>query len=165
MPVRHARRSEVVAGDIVSPFAWIGLRPRPWTSQRAWHPARNIKTLVHGDDYVSSGDLADMKLLESQLMEAYEIKTQLLGVGKDCRPEGKVLNRVLRRIDQEWEIKADARHAEFIIEQPDIGCEKGVSSLGISAAKKRTWIPMRLCPGRWLPGTDQDVSVVIIYTC
>ena len=48
-----------------------------------WHPERSIKTLGHGDDYVSAGDEASMKWMEQELAKAYEIQTQKLGMGKD----------------------------------------------------------------------------------
>ena len=40
------------------------------------HAARGIKTLVHGDDYVSSGSSSSMAWLEGELSKAYGIKTQ-----------------------------------------------------------------------------------------
>ena len=50
-----------------------------------WHPERSIKTLVHGDDYVSAGDEASMNWMEQELAKAYEIQIQKLGMGKDCQ--------------------------------------------------------------------------------
>ena len=62
------------------------------------HKKRKIMTLVHGDDYVSSGAGADMKWLELELAKAYEIKTQRLGVADGLLREGKVLNLSLIHI-------------------------------------------------------------------
>ena len=50
-----------------------------------WHPTRHIKTLVHGDDYVSSGTVDSMKWLEDELTKAYEIKTQKIGMSGDYK--------------------------------------------------------------------------------
>ena len=47
-----------------------------------WHPAREICTIVHGDDHVSSGYDQDFLWLEEELSKAYEIKTQKLGLNK-----------------------------------------------------------------------------------
>ena len=69
-------------------------------------PKRCIRTLVHGDDYVSAGDGADLDWLEIELGKAYEIQTQIIGKGAGCQPEGKVLNRILRCGDSSWEIEA-----------------------------------------------------------
>ena len=81
------------------------------------HRKRGIMTLVHGDDYVSSGFSSDLTWLDGELSKAYEIKTQRLGRGKGLMSEGKVLNRVLRATASGWEIEADSRHAELVIEQ------------------------------------------------
>ena len=78
------------------------------------HPDR---TLVCGDDYVSSGRQADLDWMEIQLQAAYEIQTQKLGLDAGCVSEGKVLNRIVRCNEDAWSREADPRHAEFIIEQ------------------------------------------------
>ena len=61
-----------------------------------WHPEKQIKTLEHGNDYVSAGDDVLMAWLEDELSKAYEIQTQKLGTDKENQPEGKVLNRIIR---------------------------------------------------------------------
>ena len=43
------------------------------------HETRGIRTLVHGDDYVSVGMPCQLKWMEERLMKKYQIKTQLLG--------------------------------------------------------------------------------------
>ena len=95
------------------------------------HPTRGIKTLVHGDDYVSSGDDQDLSWLEAELEKAYELKTQRLGTGIGSKLEGKVLNRVLRCTPGGWELEADPRHAELIIEQLGLGEDKGLGTPGV----------------------------------
>ena len=66
---------------------------------------------------MSSGDDQDLSWLEAELEKAYELKTQRLGTGIGSKLEGKVLNRVLRCTPGGWELEADPRHAELIIEQ------------------------------------------------
>ena len=61
-----------------------------------YHPSRNIKALVHGDDYVSASSDESMDWLEAELTKAYEIQTQKLGAGKQQKTEGKVLNIIVR---------------------------------------------------------------------
>ena len=95
------------------------------------HHKRGIKTLVHGDDYVSSGKSADLEWMESELSKAYEIKTQRIGRGAKLVAEGKVLNRVLRATKSGWEIEADPRHAELVVEQLGLQNEKAVATPGI----------------------------------
>ena len=64
-----------------------------------WHKDRQVKTLVHGDDYVSSGSIDAMSWLESELGKAYEIKTQKLGAADGYKAEGKVVNRLIRKTE------------------------------------------------------------------
>ena len=66
-----------------------------------WHPEKHIKTLVHGDDYVSSGFVEAMSWLEKEFEKAYEIKTQKIGMTEGYKEERKVLNRVIRRTSDE----------------------------------------------------------------
>ena len=69
-----------------------------------------------------------MTWLEQELAKAYDIQTQKLGMGKDCQQEGKVLNRIIRCTNVGWEIEADPRHAQLIVEQ-----------LGIVDRRQYTW--------------------------
>ena len=71
------------------------------------HEGRNIMTLVHGDDYVSSGMEEDLNWLEKELAAAYEIQTQKIGGVSGWDSEGKVLNRIVRHTDSGWEMEAD----------------------------------------------------------
>ena len=95
------------------------------------HAERNIMTLVHGDDYLSSGFQDDLDWLESKLSAAYEIKTQRIGAGNGCEREGKVLNRIVRYTEEGYELEADPRHAELIIEQLGVGGNRPVITPGI----------------------------------
>ena len=72
-----------------------------------------------------------MKWLEDELAKAYEIQTQKLGMSKDFHQEGKVLNRIIRCTDSGWEIEADPRHAELVVEQLGLAEEKGCATPGI----------------------------------
>ena len=101
-----------------------------------WHPEKHIKTLVHGDDYVSLGSVEAMSWLEKELEKAYEIKTQKIGMTEGYKAEGKVLNRVIRRTSDGWDIQADPRHAELVVEQLGLKDDKGIGTPGLSGADK-----------------------------
>ena len=101
-----------------------------------WHPTRNIMTLVHGDDYVSSGLQADLDWMESQLQASYEIQTQKLGLGAGCEQEGKVLNRIVRCDSNGWSLEADPRHAELVIEQLDVESTRAAATPGIDGIEE-----------------------------
>ena len=92
------------------------------------HVERDFMTLVHGDDYFSSGLQANLDWLKGELVASYEIQTQKIGAGKGCVQEGKVLNRIVRYTDQDWQLEADPRHSELIIAQFGFGGGKAVVS-------------------------------------
>ena len=77
--------------------------------------------------------------MQSMLAAKYEIKTQRVGQGKnidgtDKSAEGQVLNRVVRRTDKGFELEADLRHAELIVEQLGLQDAKPVSTPGVAPA-------------------------------
>ena len=91
--------------------------------------------MVHdGDDYVSAGTEKPLSWREKEFERAYEIKTQKLGDSPGYKLEGKVLNRILRRTPAVWEMEADPRHAELIMEQLGLENERGVATPGVSGA-------------------------------
>ena len=93
-----------------------------------------ICTIVHGDDYVSSGFDQDLLWLEEELSKAYEIKTQKLGLEKGRERQGKAFNRFVSRVDECWTIEADQRHAEFIVEQVGVEAARVAASPGVDGA-------------------------------
>ena len=78
---------------------------------------KGIKTLVHGDDYFSSGSRASLDWLEKQLSEEYDIETQRVCGREGCSKEGKTLNRIVRWTPQGYKLEGDPRHAELVVEQ------------------------------------------------
>ena len=71
----------------------------------------------------------------------YEIKTQRIGEGVDKKgvkksSEGHVLNRVLRKVARWFELEADLRHAELIIEQLDFQSCRTVVTPGVETDVK-----------------------------
>ena len=66
-----------------------------------YHKERQIRTFVHGDDYVSAGDAEDLKWLKAKLEEKYAIKTEVLGDAPGETKEIRVFNRTIR-----WETMA-----------------------------------------------------------
>ena len=97
----------------------------------SWHPEKKFRTLVHGDDSVSAGGESSVTWLETELATAYEIQIPKLGMGKDDQQEGKGLNRLIRCTGAGWEVEADPRQAELVVDQLWIE-DKGVSTPGVS---------------------------------
>ena len=74
-------------------------------------------------------------MMDDLLVKKYGIKTQRIVKGKmrkgeNKKNEGQVLNCVVRRSDDAWELEADLRHAELIIKQLGLTDANIVSSLG-----------------------------------
>ena len=79
------------------------------------HPGRGLVTLVHGDDYTTAGEPKELQWFKKELEGAYEIKTQI--IGPEGTALGKVLNRVITYVGDGYELEADQRHSEMIVEQ------------------------------------------------
>ena len=90
---------------------------------------------MHGDDYVSVCDESSVAWIEEELAKANEIQIPKMGMGKDDQREGKVLNRFIRCTGAGWEVEADPRYAELVIEQLGIE-DKGVSTPGVSGSEE-----------------------------
>ena len=90
------------------------------------HPSKQIRCLVHGDDFVSVGDPENLKWMKDKLNARFEIKTTTVGSNEKNgeAKEARILNRVIRVTDQGWEYEADQRHADLIIQ------ETGAASMG-----------------------------------
>ena len=86
------------------------------------HSTRNISMTVHGDDFTSTGKLADMKWLQKAMEDRFEIKTDILGPRTEHAKQIRVLNRVISWQDDCIAYESDQRHAELIV------AEMGVTS-------------------------------------
>ena len=97
-----------------------------------WHPKRKVKALVHGDDFVSSGARSAIGGFNKLLKGRFDIKTQVVGPDEKRGEvkEAKILNRVVRWTTEGFELEADQRHAELIVEQLRLSDAKGVVSPG-----------------------------------
>ena len=60
-----------------------------------YHPQRNIRTMVHGDDYVSTGMPKELQWMQQRLEDKYQVKTQVLGPSEGQVKQIKILNRVV----------------------------------------------------------------------
>lgn len=97
-----------------------------------YHKGRHIRTFVHGDDYVSTGKPHDLQWMKSKLEEKYQIKTQMLGPGKEHTKELKIFNGIATWNQQSgFTYEVDPRHVEIILEQLNLNDAKLVTTLGI----------------------------------
>ena len=89
-----------------------------------------LRTIVHGDDYCTAGTSKSLDWFQKALEAKYQIKTQRIGQGPGKVLEGQVLNRVVRMTSRGYELEADLRHAELVVEQLGLKASKGVSTPG-----------------------------------
>ena len=59
-----------------------------------------IVTLVHGDDFVSTGNRRNIAKFRKALEERFKIKPQVLGSGAGELREARALNRIIRVTDE-----------------------------------------------------------------
>lgn len=82
------------------------------------HDEGGIRTLVHGDDYVSVGQPQQLKRLDEQLQKKYQIRTQMLGPGEEHLKEFKIFNRIVAWNGCRGSVyETDPRHVEIVVEQ------------------------------------------------
>ena len=111
----------------------IGFRPGRSNPCVFWHPEREIRALVHGDDYASTGDLKQLDWLRTELEKKFEMKTQIVGHSNrsDVIREAKILNRVVRANEEGWEYECDQRHVEIMLEQLGLTQAKPLGTPGV----------------------------------
>ena len=77
------------------------------------HPQRSLKSLVHGDDFVVSGEPVDLVWMRNELESKLEINTTILGDEPGMSMEVKILNRKLCWHDGVGiSYEADRKHAD-----------------------------------------------------
>ena len=57
-----------------------------------------------------------------------------MGLSDGYKNEGNVLNRDLRCTEDGWEMEADPRHAELVVEQLGLNDDKGIGTSDLSGA-------------------------------
>ena len=95
------------------------------------HPARDMMVFSHGDDFVSSGSVEDLKLLEKVLSAKYSIKTTTIGEGEKLAKEVRILNRIVRwRPGEGVTIEADPGHLEILVDSTGVKDERPLTTNG-----------------------------------
>ena len=92
---------------------------------------RDIIVMTHGDDYLSTGAEEDLLWLKEKLESEFEVKSTIVGAASHLAKEAKVLNRVLRITADGWELEADQRHCELVIEDLKLNDAKGLAVPGV----------------------------------
>ena len=96
-----------------------------------YHPTWDIATLVHGDDFVSVGDVDRMLDFKMALEHRFKTKTQIIGSGGGEEVvEARVLNRILRVGPEGWEYEPDQRHVDLLVQGLGLEAAKGAATPG-----------------------------------
>lgn len=107
-----------------------GFHQAQYSPQIFWHPERDLRTLVHGDDFMTSGNRTNARWFRRVPESRFEIKTVVVGSGSEESAEGRVLGRSIRITPEGWEYEADPRHAELIVREHNLVHANGVKSPG-----------------------------------
>ena len=104
----------------------IGFRVGRYNASTYYHAKRQLRMMLHGDDFATVGEPKEIKWLQGKLEDRFEVKTTV--IGREEEREGRVLNRVIRYTDRGWEYEADQRHAEHIIKALNLQDAKAVNT-------------------------------------
>ena len=92
------------------------------------HTGHDIDLMVHGDDFLSTGDQEDLKWLQEVFESKFEISTNTIGHDPNDEKQLKILNRIITVEENGYTYEPDARHAETIIIELGLQDAKSVST-------------------------------------
>ena len=96
------------------------------------HPSRDVRTVVHGDDFTSLGDESSLDWLAEELKKKYELKVRaVLGPDEKDAKTVRILNRVVSWTEEGLVYEPDQRHSEIIVRALNLGKGNGVSTPGV----------------------------------
>jgi hypothetical protein len=124
------RRASYLWGEFVSDHMTapepkgLGFQRLKGCPQLYWHQQRGLKSVVHGDDFLSSGNEKAQRWLAEQMPKHFKVKEWTeLGPGREL--EGSFLNRTIVFVPgRGYEYHPDPRHTARLLE-----------SLGLEGAK------------------------------
>lgn len=113
-----------------------------------YHHQRQLKTVVHGDDFFTEGTPKELKQFDKDFKEHFEMKTEILGPDAESGEvrEVRFLNRVLTWNDQGISWEADPRHAEMVVKQLGLDGARVAATPGTKEDNK-AMIDDSQCPG------------------
>ncbi len=90
-----------------------------------YNKARDITTLVHGDDFATAAEEKELNWLQTQLEYKFKTKSKTLGTRAGQEREISILNRIVKWTSEGIQYEADPRHAELIIQHLGLEGAKG----------------------------------------
>ncbi len=94
-----------------------------------YNAEKDVRTIVHGDDFLSAGAPDQLTWLDECLKQRFEIKTARIGEEEEEK-DMRILNRIVRVTEDGIEYEPDPRHAELIVEELKLQNAKAVATPG-----------------------------------
>ena len=95
-----------------------------------FHAGWGIRTVVHGDDFLSEGPSENLKKMDREMRKTFSLKTEVLGPDPGDVRAIKVLNRQISWKEGELHWEADPRHIEILAQQLNLTQAKPVKTPG-----------------------------------
>ena len=92
------------------------------------HQVRDTVVMVHGDDFVSIGDIEGLRWLESMMKEKFELTADIIGHDGESKTQMKVLHRFISIFDGGYTYEPDLRHAEMVVKELGLRGAKTLST-------------------------------------
>jgi hypothetical protein len=118
-----AQNWEIEYGNFMKEIGFAQGRATPCAFH---HPGRDLRCVVHGDDFTLLGNESDLDWFRNKISTKYEVKFRgRLGRGPKDDKAIRILNRVVEWDEEGIKYEADQRHAEIIFK--DLGLAGGKS--------------------------------------
>jgi len=139
-----------------------------------FHPERNLRLVVHGDDFTALGWESQLDWYREQVTRRFESKVKgRIGPASGDEKSMRVLNRLVHWTSEGIEYEADQRHAELIIQELNLKADsKGANTPGEQSKGKdgneqydeelegaeRTWYRGIVARGNYLAQDRCDIQ-------
>ena len=93
-----------------------------------FHKEKNIRVVVHGDDFIIEGAECDLRWVEAILRKKFIVKKRaMLGPERTDDKVADILNRFVEWKDEELWYEAGPRHVEKMLNDTELGeCKESV---------------------------------------
>ena len=81
------------------------------------HSERDLRVVVHVDDFLLSGEGHQLLWFRDQMMRKYELKVQVAGWSREDNKELSFLGRVIRTTPTGIELEGDDKHVEMMTKE------------------------------------------------
>ena len=96
-----------------------------------------VSIMVHGDDFVAVGPLKNLDTTKEVLENKYKIKVGVLDRRNGQQEEVRILNKLIRVVDDGIELEADPRHVELAIRDLELESARASTVPGSKDSRKR----------------------------